>query len=30
MRNGRLPAGMHVLTKPFSVNDFEVKLKGIL
>ncbi len=30
MRNGQLPAGMHVLTKPFSVNDFEVKLKGIL
>jgi hypothetical protein len=25
-----LPAGMHVLTKPFSVNNFETTLKSIL
>jgi PAS domain S-box-containing protein len=30
MRNGQLPAGMHVLTKPFSVNNFETTLKSIL
>jgi PAS domain S-box-containing protein len=30
MRNGRLPAQMHVLTKPFSLDNLSAKVKDIL